>query len=224
MDQQIALALKASLQEFSEAGKLPLKDIKEQLENAFTSQESFLDKVDLLDRVFDDFPLFEELRELFFDLLLINFFAIDVNRLEADYLDSPEWEQIEEQTLDRGTEMLNLLLYLKECKDEKITPSLEDYLKDFLLVDEDEFQDEYRIYEPIIENQALIDSNYSEIARVAATLDPEEELVELFYPVVSFFNEPEPTPSQFLEYSKASSNPAFDSAALALILAFNQKI
>ena len=45
------------------------------------------------------------LREIFFDLLLINFFSADVKKLEEDYLDTPEWEEIEEQTLDRGTEV-----------------------------------------------------------------------------------------------------------------------
>jgi len=65
--------------------------------------------------------------------------------LEEDYLDSPEWEDIEEETLDRGTELLNLLLYLNECEEEDIVPELDDYLKEFLLVYEDEFQDEYTI-------------------------------------------------------------------------------
>ncbi len=66
-------------------------------------------------RVFDENPKIEPLREVFFDLLLINFFSADVKKLEDDYLESAEWEQIEEKTLDRGTELLNLLLYLNEC-------------------------------------------------------------------------------------------------------------
>ena len=44
--------------------------------------------------------------------LLINFLNEDIRKLEEDYLDSPEWEKIEESTIDRGTELLNLLLYL----------------------------------------------------------------------------------------------------------------
>src|SRR6185312_7587678 len=140
--------------------------------------------VDMLDEVFDDYPKLEVLREVFFDMLMVNFFSADVKKLEEDYLDSPEWEAIEEETLDRGTELLNLLLYLNECEDEDIEPGLEDYLKEFLLVDEDEFQDEYRIYEPVISNQLLMESPVSEIAKVAKSLPEDSELKELFYPIM----------------------------------------
>src|SRR6201999_586870 len=108
----------------------------------------------------------------------INFFSADVKKLEEDYLDSAEWEEIEQQTLDRGTELLNLLLYLNECRDEEIEPDLDDYLKEFLLVDEDEFQDEHRIYEPVIENQILMESPVSEIAKDAGKLPQDSELKE----------------------------------------------
>lgn len=222
MDKQIAKALSASLQEFEIASKLAIEPIKERLEEVFNADNLYLDKVNLLDQTFDDYPHFEELREVYFDLLLMNFFSVDVSKLEGDYLESAEWEKIEDETLERGTEMLNLLLYLRECADERIEPELDDYLKEFLLVEEDEFQDEHRIYEPLIENRALIESSYSEIARVAVTIDPESEIADLFYPLVAFFNENEPTESQFREFVQASNNPAFDSAIFALIIAFNQ--
>lgn len=222
MDKQIEKALSASLQEFGLASKVSIEAFKEKIENAFNADEVYLKKVDLLDSIFDDYSDFEELREVYFDLLLMNFFSVDISKLEGDYLESPEWENIEDQTLERGTELLNLLLYLRECADEEITPQLEDYLKEFLLVDEDEFQDEHRIYEPMIENQALVDSDYAEIARIAQTIDIESEIVEIFYPVLSFFNENEPTESQFKEFGEKSNNKAFEVAIFALIIAFNQ--
>src|SRR5690606_4902712 len=206
MDIQIAKALSASLQEFGIAANLAIDPIKERLEEAFNADEVYLKKVDLLDQVFDDYPHFEELREVYFDLLLMNFFSFDISKLEGDYLESPEWEKIEDETLERGTELLNLLLYLRECKDEKIEPELEDFLKEFLLVEEDEFQDEHRIYEPFIENQVLIESNFEEIQKASEKLDPESELAELFYPVMSFFNESEPTEEQFDNFVQASKN------------------
>jgi hypothetical protein len=46
-------------------------------------------------------------------------------------------------------------LYINECHDEDIKPGLEDFLKEFLLVEEDEFQDEFHIYEDLISNQQL---------------------------------------------------------------------
>ena len=118
---------------------------------------------------------------------MINFFAADALQLEEDYLESEEWEAIEDQTIDRGTEMLNLLLYIKECKEEGLDPDLDDYLKEFLLVEDDEFQDEHAIYEDIIANQMLIEAPFSEIARVQATLNANSEIKEWFYPIISFF-------------------------------------
>ena len=155
-----------------------------------------------------------------FDLLLINFFSEDVKKLEDDYLETKEWEKIEEQTLDRGTELLNLLLYLNECEDENIDPELDDYLKEFLLVDEDEFQDEYRIYEPVIANQILIESPAAEIAKVADTLDDDSEIKDLFYPMICFFQNPEPTETDKEAYADAAVSKAFDMSVLEILVNF----
>lgn len=187
IDPKIQEAIKSSIEIFAEKNELNTKAIQDDLIKVFSSDEDFLSKVDLLDAVFDDYPQMEALREVFFDLLLMNFFSADVIKLEDDYLDSPEWEQIEEDTLDRGTELLNVLLYLNECKDEDIEPELEDFLKEFLLVDEDEFQDEHRIYEDIIANQILMETSIGEIASAAANVDDESELKDLFYPIMCFF-------------------------------------
>lgn len=222
MDKQIEKALNASLHEYGQASNQAIETFQKRIQTTFNSDHVYLEKVKLLDESFDDFPDFEELREIYFDLLLMNFFSVDVEKLEGDYLDSAEWETIENETLERGTELLNLLLYIRECADEDIIPDLDDYLKEFLLVEEDEFQDEHRIYEPMIENQALVDSNYAEIARITETLQPGSEIAEIFYPMMSFFNENEPTESQFLEYIEQSKNKAFDASVFALLIAFNQ--
>lgn len=222
MNPQIEQALKASIHEYSLANKQKSDVFNRRIQEAFKIEKPYLEKVEYLDRVFDDFIHFDDLREIFFDLLLINFFTVDAEKLETDYLESPEWERIEDQTIDRGTELLNVLLYLRECKDEKISPELDDFLKEFLLVEEDEFQDEHRIYEPFIENQILVDSDFKGIAAVAEKLDPEQEVADLFYPVMCFFSEPEPTEEQFDEYVQSSKNKSFDAAVLALIIAYNQ--
>lgn len=222
MNEQIKNALKASIQEYTQINKQKSDVFSSRIFDAFEADLPYMEKVGLLDRAFDDFIHFDDLREPYFDLLLINFFTNDVQRLEADYLESPEWERIEDETIDRGTELLNLLLYLRECRDEEIDPDLDDFLKEFLLVEEDEFQDEHRIYEPFIVNQILVDSNYSEIARVASGLEADSELEDLFYPIMSFFAEPEPTEGQFDDYVAISKNKSFDAAIYALILAFNQ--
>lgn len=220
-DPKVSKALSGALQAFTAYDGFNAVALNAKFETLFSSDDDFLKKVDVLDEIFNDNPKLEELHEVFFDLLMVNFFSEDVKKLEDDYLDTPEWEKIEEQTLDRGTELLNLLLYLNECEDEGIEPELDDYLKEFLLVDEDEFQDEYRIYEPVIANQILIESPAAEIAKVAGTLDDDSELKELFYPMICFFQNPEPDAAEEKNIADNAVAPAFDMAVLAILTSFN---
>lgn len=222
MDKHVQHAIEVGFRAYTAVTGHPLADALVKVIDAFEADAPYLDKVASLDAVFDDYPKLEELREIAFDLLLMNFFAADVEKLENDYLESEEWDAIEEQTIDRGTELLNLLLYLRECADEEIEPQLDDYLKEFLLVDEDEFQDEHRIYEPVIANQLLLESSYGEIAKVAAGIPANQELSMLFYAVMSFFYEPHPTATEVEEYTRFSANPAFDTAVYALLVAYNR--
>jgi hypothetical protein len=225
MDNSIKDALAATIAGFQKGSALQgdaieVKEIFEQLVHVFESTEEFMDKVALLDQCIDDNPKFDDIREYLFDLLMINFFAADALQLEEDYLESEEWEAIEDQTIDRGTEMLNLLLYIKECKEEGLDPDLDDYLKEFLLVEDDEFQDEHAIYEDIIANQMLIEAPFSEIARVQATLKANSEIKEWFYSIVSFFSNPSFKEQDFEEYTTAAPNKSMDAAVLASLLAY----
>ena len=220
MDTKVKNALENLFNTFSALENVPGQKEFAALEDVFSGEQDFMSKVSAMDQIFDDSPKLDAIREVVFDLLLINFFAEDADKLGADYLDSPEWEKIEEQTLDRGTEHLNLLLYLNECEDEEIDPSLDDYLKEFLLVEEDEFQDEHRIYEDIIANQILMESNLEEIARVSKNLSEESEIRDLFYPVMAYFYDTDPTSEALKEFNDRSEDPAFDAAILSLILNF----
>jgi len=219
-DAKVGASIKAALDAFTRYSEFNASALNDEFETVFSSDDDFLTKVDSLDAVFDDNPEIEELREVFFDLLMINFFSEDVKKLEEDYLDSPEWEQIEEDTLDRGTELLNLLLYLNECEDEDIEPELDDYLKEFLLVDDDEFQDEYQIYEPVIVNQILIESPVEEIKRVALELPEDSELAWLFYPMMCFFQNTEPTTSDKENVAANAIEPQFDMAVFCILEQF----
>lgn len=221
MEAKVKVALEALIHVYGDSEQIATDVIAPGLIQVFDSDQPFMEKVAAMDGVFDEEPRFDELREYVFDLLLINFFTTDVEKLEADYLESPEWEAIEEETLDRGSELLNILLYLRECKDDEVEPSLGDFLKEFLLVEEDEFQDEYRIYERVIANQILIDSNYQEIARVAQQFEADDELATLFYPLLAFFSDASPSADQITEYKANATNPSLDTALLQLMITFN---
>jgi hypothetical protein len=222
MNTKVNQALNAALEQFSLISGNNSEKFSQDLTRVFDADQTFLEKVAAMDEAFDLNPSFEPLREVCFDLLLINFFTEDVQKLEEDYLESEEWEDIEEETLDRGTELLNVLLYVKECEDEGLEPELSDFLKEFLLVDDDEFQDEHRIYEEVIANQILIDSSLDEVARVAKSLPEFSELKELFYPMMAFFRNTNPDKEELSRFNNYSVNPDFDAAVYALLINYNQ--
>ena len=222
MDTKVNNALESLFNTFSALENVPGQQELQHLQNIFAGDEDFMTKLMLMDKVFDDAPQLDALRETTFDLMMINFFAEDAKKLDEDYLDSPEWEKIEDETIERGTELLNLLLYLKECEDEEIEPSLDDYLKEFLLVEEDEFQDEHRIYEDVIAHQVLMESNLEEIARVSQNLSDDSEIKDIFYPLMAFFFDTEPSAESLKKFKNLSVDPAFDAAILELILSFKK--
>ena len=222
MNSSVEQAIVASLDQFAAANTIESIAIEQRLLEVFGKDMNFLEKVAEFDEVFDENPKFDELREVYFDLLMINFFTSDVNKLEEDYLESKEWENIEEETIDRGTELLNLLLYINECHDEQIRPGLEDFLKEFLLVEEDEFQDEFHIYEDLISNQQLVESSVEDICSNADLLDLSEEMEELFVPFMTFFLQPNTNANTQQELLKFSNNGAFDVSVYTLITTFNK--
>ena len=221
MNTRVKKSLNAALEQFSQIKDVNPADFSARLVKVFETEETYLEKVAAMDKVFDEYSDFETIREVCFDLLLINFFTEDVQKLEEDYLDSEEWEDIEEETLDRGTELLNVLLYIKECEDEELEPDLGDFLKEFLLVDEDEFQDEHRIYEDMIANQILVDSSLEEVSRVSKSLPEFSELKELFYPMMAFFRNPNPGKDELNTFNDHSVNPGFDAAVYSLLITYN---
>lgn len=211
-----------SLTKFAAAENITDLALINQLVETFEAEDHFMAKVAKFDEAFDQHPKFEELREIYFDLLMINFFTSDVVKLEEDYLESKEWEEIEDETIDRGTELLNLLLYINECHDEQIKPDLDDFLKEFLLVEEDEFQDEFSIYEDLITNQQLAETSIQEICENSKILDLAEEMEELFVPFMSFFLQPNTSEQALTDLAKYSNNKSFDVAVYSLITNFNQ--
>ncbi|MFP5081027.1 hypothetical protein [Pedobacter sp. JCM 36344] len=221
MDNHVKVALIASLDKFAEVSGTDSVKLEESLVEVFSKDLGFLEKVAEFDEVFDEFPPFDELREVFFDLLMINFFANDIKKLEEDYLESDEWADIEEETIERGTELLNLLLYINECHDERISPELGDFLKEFLLVEEDEFQDEFHIYEDLISNQQLVESSIEDICGHAGMIEISEEMEELFVPFMVFFHQPNSSIQVIKELEEYSANKEFDIAVYTLIANFN---
>jgi len=90
------------------------------------------------------------------------------------------------------------------------------------LVEEDEFQDEHHLYEKVIANQALVDGDFADMAAVAETLSDRDELKSLFYGMMAFFGDPNPTESQWAAFAQSAPNPPLDSAVYQIIIHFNK--
>jgi len=98
---------------------------------------------------------------------------------------------------------------------------LGDFLKEFLLVEDDEFQDEFEIYEELISNQQLAESSVEEICKSVVKLNVSEEMQELFVPFMVFFLDVEGSATTTKELIQYSSNKSFDSATYILITTIN---
>ncbi|MFY8189563.1 MAG: hypothetical protein ACOVK9_01255 [Bacteroidia bacterium] len=151
----------------------------------FDESLPFLERSEKLDAWVLVHPNQEVLADVLFDILMVHYLSEEMH--EPDYFDSQEWNDIENKTLDRGSEMLNLFLYLSEAKETEIAPHLDDFLTEFLLVGEDEFQDEYRIYESLIVNEDILDADLAGIRDVQKTVKTDTGLQEYFVPLVFFF-------------------------------------
>ena len=69
---KISSAISAALQAYKQYGSFDAVKLVPAFEQVFNSDKAFMDKVDDLDAVFNDNPPIEELREVFFDLLMIS--------------------------------------------------------------------------------------------------------------------------------------------------------
>lgn len=166
----------------------PNQELANTIGNLFNSDAEFMSKVADFDAAFAAHPSHAEIEEYAFDLLMTH--HLSNHNMDEDYFDSPEWQDIEDQTIERGTELLNMLLYISEAQDSDAPVDLEDFLYEFLLVDEDEFQDEHRIYEELIANQELVEESATSIIEVASRIPESEEIKDLFVPLLLFFQAP----------------------------------
>ncbi len=159
-------------------------NVRAEVMNIFSSGDAFEVKLKKLDDTVEHYKI-KNISEILVDLLIMN--AIAESPDKEVFFDSEEWTNIENSTLDRGSELLNMFLFLQECKDDDLPPVLSTFLEDFLLVHEDDFQDEHRIYEDIIKNQEAIETDEATIAAIATALPADSEMKELFLPIMLYF-------------------------------------
>lgn len=180
----------------------------------FDTNKDFLDRYKQLGAWFGSHPQMEDLEDVAFDLLMVQFLAGEPH--PENYFESQEWERLEEKTLDKGSEMLTLLLYTSEAIEEDAEISLRDFLDEFLLVGDDGLQDDYRIFESLIVNEGLTEANLESIREVQKTVKVDTGLQPYFVPMILFFQYAEDT----LEEDDLEALSPFEMAVLQALIAF----
>jgi hypothetical protein len=213
---KLVLSALESLTATYAAGK-ELKSIYNECKAVFLSEDDFSNKLSKLDS-FVAKAGYEEIEEVIFDLALVHFLSAIEH--DEEYFDTDEWMDIEEKTVNRGTELLNVFLYINEATDTDAEISLEDFLNEFLLTDMDEFQDEFKIYEPLIEND-LEEAEVDDLIKLKNSLKDDSDIKDFIVPMVMFFQTP--TDLRMLEQYKSKIN-LFEQSVLASLLAFNNQI
>lgn len=207
----ILSALQALLETYAEGKNL--KNIHSECSQIFVALNSFETKLNDLDALVTKSG-YGEIEEVVFDLMLVHFLSAFAH--DEEYFDSEEWEEIEEKTVERGTELLNVFLYINEANDADAEISIGDFLNEFLLTDMDEFQDEFKIYEPIIEND-LEEADFDDLMSLKKTISDDSPIKEIFIPMVMFFQTPYLTTMLAQYRGKYNS---YELSVLASLLAF----
>ncbi len=204
-------SLKALLETYAEGKNL--KNITDECGQIFVAQNSFEDKLKALDALVPKNG-YGEIEEVVFDLMLVHFLSAFAH--DEEYFDSEEWIEIEEQTVERGTELLNVFLYINEANDADAEISIGDFLNEFLLTDMDEFQDEFKIYEPLIEND-LEEADFDDLTALKKTLSDDSPIKDMFIPMVMFFQTPYSV--NMVSQFKSTYN-SYEIGVLASLIAF----
>lgn len=193
------------------------KEAFSNFETLFENNDDFLQKVKSFDQLIDQHHVLQDIEEYMFDLLMVH--HLENHNKDEDYFDTKEWLDIEDKTIERGTELLNLFLYISESKETEAEISLEDFLHEFLLVDEDEFQDEHRIYEPLIEYQEMGEAEMESIREVETNIPPSSEIKDLFVPIVLFFQYADSSSIEQAVYTKLQP---IERSLLACLMSYRQ--
>lgn len=197
--------LKTIFKDFFEVKKLAsnlAKTHQNLLEKIVEIPDDFFKHIDEMDAIIEANDDLMPFGELIFDLWVLHLLETQ----DGDFLESQTWLKIEEETLDRGTEAMNFFLYLQEAKDEGLEVNLSDFLYNFLLVDDADFQEEHQLYEPIIAHQDLIDEPFKTIISTGEKLAHGSELEDLLVPIFCFFKKPNDCETNLLSIVQANKN------------------
>ncbi|MCC6722409.1 MAG: hypothetical protein IT243_09410 [Bacteroidia bacterium] len=183
------------------------------------SNNKFDEKLKELNITLLPYKITEDFEELIFDIILFDFFD-EYQKHDPNYFESKEWLRIEERILDRGTELFNILMYLRECVDNKINISLDDYIDEYLMCEDDFENLETQYYEDILKNRQVLQNHdinvYSKIAEKNQNGPLENQLL----PLLLFFLPDEKIEKKLEKITKQNAAYLFQQAFLKVLTSY----
>lgn len=159
-------------------------------------------------------------REYFFDLLYVSWLSWQESQGNDDWMETPEWQRLEEKLAERGTEMLTMFMYLQEVVDSDLKANLDDFLEQFLIDEEMDFQEDLEVYEEVLANRAWLDLTFAKMVKKAESMEDETAIPELFTPLFCFFKSPEKAQINLLATLGAGGNTARNLSVVMALLGF----
>lgn len=115
---------------------------------------------------------------------LIREYLVDLASLKVMSDDETEPDEIDPEFEERGSEMIMMLLYIRDCFISEIPPSLPDFLYNFVLDEDESTQEAFEFYEEFIRYQDIVNN-------LDAIIDRGNEIEgnpgELFTPIFAYF-------------------------------------
>lgn len=160
-----------------------------------------------------------DFQEFLFDLFFVE--ALDQLGENADaYMESEAWVQLEQKTAGRGSEALNLFMYLTEVKESAIKANLDDFLDAFILDEDLDYQDDALVYEEVMDNRHWLDLPYRQLVAKAEDMATQTAMPELFTPLFCFFKSPEKSTINIMACLQAGGNHKRNTAISAMLQFF----
>jgi hypothetical protein len=216
--EQLKAGLPAALPDGLQAG----------LTEIFSRPEPGPSTIDAIDALIDRFPAHDGIREYIADLLALRLILetdadedLDEDDEDLDEEDEdPRWTTLEALFETRGTEVLHVLSYLRQCKEDEEEPTLDGFLNDFALNPEDEDQMDFFVYEELIKQVEIVDGPLRQLIE-AGNSQHDDVMAELFTPLTLFFREQEAAPAQLtLAVLNHSTQPAIHVAVYRMLCAY----
>lgn len=197
-----------------------IKTAYHELSTVFETNEHIAQKVVQIDKICEKYTFLTPLNEYLVDIGLVHFFAHSVNYHKEDYFETNEWMQIEDKLAERGTELLNWLLYIEEANTAQAEISLQSYIEDFLLIGDEmnEDQENLRLYEPLIEAENYLQETPLDLFLLYEKLPETHELKNLFFPMMCYFRAPYQVEATLLSAINCGGNIIEHGAVLATVL------